>query len=98
MRPLLLLRADAGGATGSGHVMRMLALAAAWADAGGASALASFQIPTALAARAAEAGVDVAPLDTPAWDAAGATRLRAIAEGRGARAVAIDSYLAQESY
>jgi len=33
--PLLAVRAEAGAAIGTGHVMRMLALAQAWQDAGG---------------------------------------------------------------
>ena len=34
-RPVLIIRADAGVAMGTGHVMRMIALAQAWQDKGG---------------------------------------------------------------
>ena len=50
-RPPLILRADAGGSLGSGHVMRCLALGEAWVDGGGSAVIVSADIPEALAAR-----------------------------------------------
>jgi UDP-2,4-diacetamido-2,4,6-trideoxy-beta-L-altropyranose hydrolase len=47
----LLIRADAGGTLGIGHVMRMIALAQAWQDRGGRAVLAAGQCPEALGAR-----------------------------------------------
>ena len=47
----LLIRADAGGILGIGHVMRMIALAQAWQDRGGRVVMASSQCPEALVSR-----------------------------------------------
>lgn len=47
----LLIRADAGGALGIGHVMRMIALAQAWQDRGGRVVMAACQCPEALVSR-----------------------------------------------
>ena len=41
----LLIRADAGGALGTGHVMRMIALAQAWQERGGEVTIATGQCP-----------------------------------------------------
>ncbi|MEI6674193.1 MAG: UDP-2,4-diacetamido-2,4,6-trideoxy-beta-L-altropyranose hydrolase [Verrucomicrobiota bacterium] len=47
----LLIRADAGGTLGTGHVMRMIALAQAWQDRGGNVTIAACQCPDALIER-----------------------------------------------
>jgi UDP-2,4-diacetamido-2,4,6-trideoxy-beta-L-altropyranose hydrolase len=54
----LLIRADAGGELGTGHVMRMLALAQAWQDRGGSVTLAACQCPTALIERLKSENID----------------------------------------
>jgi UDP-2,4-diacetamido-2,4,6-trideoxy-beta-L-altropyranose hydrolase len=53
----LLIRADAGGSLGIGHVMRMIALAQAWQDRGGFVVLAASQCPEALVSRLQEEAI-----------------------------------------
>jgi UDP-2,4-diacetamido-2,4,6-trideoxy-beta-L-altropyranose hydrolase len=91
--PPLLLRADAGGLLGSGHVMRVIALGQAWVDAGGPCILAAAELPEGLAARArSERSFLVEHLDTPPWSPADASALAALGRRFGAKAAVIDSY------
>lgn len=90
-RPRLLIRADAGPASGIGHVMRMLALAEAWTEAGGASSLLG-RIPEALARRARAAGVDVAAALHEAGAAGDAASTAGVAKACGAVWIAADGY------
>jgi UDP-2,4-diacetamido-2,4,6-trideoxy-beta-L-altropyranose hydrolase len=102
--PVLLLRADAGGATGSGHVMRLAALGEAWVDRGGTCILASASLPAALAARlSAQAGFTLAPIDAPPWSDADAQAVIALSRdvlshSAGVRVAAVDSYLVGAGY
>ena len=57
--PTLLVRADAGGLMGTGHVMRMLALSQAWQDRGGRVIWAYARCPQALASRLQSENVDL---------------------------------------
>lgn len=54
----LLIRADAGGTLGIGHVMRMIALAQAWQERCGRVTFASCRCPDALVERIREEGMD----------------------------------------
>lgn len=54
----LLIRADAGGTLGIGHVMRMIALAQAWQDRGGRVIMAASQCPEVLVSRLEEENID----------------------------------------
>jgi UDP-2,4-diacetamido-2,4,6-trideoxy-beta-L-altropyranose hydrolase len=53
----ILIRADAGGTTGTGHVMRMIALAQAYLRRGGSVAMASMNCPEALVERLRSHGI-----------------------------------------
>lgn len=57
MTSLLLIRADAGGVLGTGHVMRMLALAQAWQECGGSAVMATITCPKLLVERLKQEGV-----------------------------------------
>lgn len=57
--PILLIRADAGGAMGAGHVMRMIALAQAWQDEGGEVHFVCCSCPQALQARLEQEGFGI---------------------------------------
>jgi UDP-2,4-diacetamido-2,4,6-trideoxy-beta-L-altropyranose hydrolase len=60
--PLLLLRADASVEIGTGHILRLLALAQAWVATGAPVVLATTDCPPALAARLAQEGVEIVSL------------------------------------
>ena len=98
-RPPLILRADAGGSLGSGHVMRCLALGEAWVDGGGSAVIVSADIPEALAARVRETPeFSAEAIDAPAWGAADAAATIALARKGLARAVVADSYKVTEAW
>ena len=57
--PRLFIRADAGPAMGTGHVMRCLALAQAWRKAGGEAGFLAGGLPSAIRSRLADEGFAV---------------------------------------
>lgn len=57
IRPLLI-RADAGGVLGTGHVMRMIALSQAYVRRGGRVTIASVKCPESMVTRVEELGID----------------------------------------
>lgn len=94
--PPILLRADATSASGTGHVMRALALGQQWRASGGQATLATRAMPAALARRLADEGVGVAWLPAPAAADAEATA----ALGRALRApwLVADGYAFGETW
>ena len=95
----LILRADAGGDQGSGHVMRLAALGQAWVAAGGRCVLASVDLPGGVAERLSPIeGLSHAPMTARAWSGADADALADLAAREGAKAVVADSYLYQPDY
>ena len=62
-RPIVI-RADAGGDLGTGHVMRMLALAQAWSDRGGSATFAMARCPAPLVERLRREGFDCRMMDS----------------------------------
>ena len=58
MIPPLVIRADAGGVLGTGHIMRMIALAQAYQNRGGRAVMASAQCPQSMIDRVEELGIE----------------------------------------
>lgn len=67
--PLLAIRADASHRTGTGHIMRTLAIAQEWLARGGRVRYLCSEIPEPLARRLLAAGVEISRID-PKQDAA----------------------------
>ncbi|YCM46045.1 UDP-2,4-diacetamido-2,4,6-trideoxy-beta-L-altropyranose hydrolase [Verrucomicrobiaceae bacterium 227] len=78
----LLIRADAGGMTGTGHVMRMIALAQAYRRRGGDVTIATVNCPPLLAERVKTLGINHHPLDTETPGSPGDAQLTAALSGQ----------------
>jgi UDP-2,4-diacetamido-2,4,6-trideoxy-beta-L-altropyranose hydrolase len=89
----LLIRADAGGSIGTGHVMRMIGLAQAWQDRGRMVLLASIRCPDGLKKRLADEKIDAVKISAETIGSAeDAEATISIAQKIGAEWVVVDGY------
>lgn len=95
----LLIRADAGGTLGTGHVMRMIALAQAWQDRGGTVTIAAIQCPLALVTRLESEYIHFVALgDHPLAGGEDSRKTIELGEAIGAEWIVLDGYHFGESY
>lgn len=95
---LLLIRADAGGELGTGHVMRMLALAQAWQDAGGRVSFACASCPSGVLTRLEGEGFEVNVRAVEPGSIEDLRWTKEAAKGGAAGWVVLDGYHFRESF
>ena len=88
----LLFRADAGVATGTGHIMRCLSLAQAWRDAGGQAVFVCAESTAAIEEGLHSESCEVVALGTVPGSPDDAEKTIALAQRHAADWVAVDGY------
>src|SRR5208337_116367 len=94
----LVVRADATVTSGTGHVMRCLALAQAWQDAGGQAIFAMAEGTLAVAERLRNESFEVERPGVQVGSAADAEKTSQLALQRGATWVVVDGYKFNAEY
>ena len=97
-KALLLFRADASSAIGTGHVMRCLALAQAWQDAGGNAIFAMAEVTPSLEARLRTQDITVVRLPASGGSAEDLARTSELALQERVAWVVVDGYQFDSSY
>src|SRR5262249_37159723 len=88
----LILRTDADAFIGTGHVMRCLALAQAWADIGGVPMFAMSCGADLFRQRIEGEGFDIGPVNASPGSPADARETRALARDTSAAWIVVDGY------
>ena len=94
----LVVRADATTESGTGHMMRTLALAQAWLDAGGHARWLVADGPAALLERIADEGIEVVPVAASTGSRADAAELRGELSRDPAAIAVVDGVHFDEAY
>lgn len=97
-RGTIVIRADAGGQLGTGHVMRMIALAQAWQDGGGKVIFACATCPPAVLERLEKEGFVVLAKDLKAGSADDLAWTQQLAGTSDAQWVVLDGYHFLETF
>lgn len=94
----LLIRADAGGDLGTGHVMRMIALGQAWQDGGGRVVFACAACPSMMVARLESEGFEFKTRDIEPGSTEDLQWVIELAVSRTADWVVLDGYHFKEGF
>lgn len=97
-QPRLIVRADADGQIGAGHVMRCIALGQAWRRTGGEAIFVSRPLPPGIARRLNSYGFEHISLNGQPGSAADADELARIARMHSAPWIVIDGYAFRSDY
>ena len=95
---MILVRADASTALGTGHAMRCLALTQALRDRGAEVTLAAATLPAAIGDRVRAEGATVVQLDAPPASAADVAETLALAARVNAGWLVVDGYAFDDGY
>jgi UDP-2,4-diacetamido-2,4,6-trideoxy-beta-L-altropyranose hydrolase len=94
----LLIRTDAGGSHGTGHVMRMIALAQAWIANGGEATFAMTQCPDIMRTRLHDEGFHYVAIDSPQASESDADETATLFHQLSASWLVLDGYHLADEY